>query len=151
MEIEQTLSSSVVPEVNTGEHLNGDDTQNTLQNGDHETDQSQNGLDANEGNDDETNIINLDIPNINIDDDQAKKKLKKLIIDLDDGKADSGFKDLRNISKFAKAAEMMGTRKGNIFYIIFIVSSGQSKFLSLPTEAFSKLCLNVYKTIKIII
>ena len=99
MEIEQTLSSSVVPEVNTGEHLNGDDTQNTLQNGDHETDQSQNGLDANEGNDDETNIINLDIPNINIDDDQAKKKLKKLIIDLDDGKADSGFKDLRNISK----------------------------------------------------
>ena len=147
MEIEGTLSDS----VNNGKLLNGDDTQNTLQNGDHETDQRQNGLDANAENDDDIKLIKLDIPNLNGDDDEAKKKLKKLIIDLDDGKADSGFKDLRNISKFAKAAEMMGTRKGNIFYLIFIVSSGQSKFLSLPTEAFSKLCLNVYKTIKVLI
>ena len=115
MAIEQTLANSDIHGVNNGELLNGDNSQNALQNGDHETEHHQNGLDSNEENDYERKMINLDIPNPNLDDDEAKKKKSKLIIDLDDGKADSGFKDLRNIGKFAKAAEMMGTRKGNIF------------------------------------
>ena len=111
MAIEQTLANG----INNGELLNGDKSQNALQNGDHETEHHQNGFDSNEESDYDRKMINLDILNPNLDDDEAKKKLSKLIIDLDDGKADSGFKDLRNIGKFAKAAEMMGTRKGNIF------------------------------------
>ena len=62
------------------------------------------------------------------------------MIDLGDDRAESGCKDLRNIRKFSKAAEMMGweinagKRKGNIFFVIIIITSGQSVFLSLSSQ-----------------
>ena len=91
----------------------------------------------------ETTTKQLDIPYpSNSDEDEAKRKLPKLKIDCDDDLANSGFKDLRNAGKFWKAAQMMGTRKGNIFYLMRIVSSGHSiVILSRPTEALKNLCL----------
>ena len=86
------------------------------------------------------NLNDLDTSNITSEDDEANKKRPKPVIDLGDDRAESGCKDLRNIRKFSKAAEMMGweikagKRKKNVFILVIIVTSGQSVFISLSSQ-----------------
>ena len=86
------------------------------------------------------NLIGSDISNTTSEDDAANKKRQKSVIDLGDDRAESGCKDLRNIRKFSKAAEMMGweikagKRKKNVFFLVIIVTPGQSVFFSLSSQ-----------------
>ena len=88
----------------------------------------------------ERNLNGLDLSNSTSNDDLVIKKPSKPVIDLGENRAESGCKDLRNIRKFSKAAEMMGweikagKRKENVFVLIFIATSGQSVFLSLSSQ-----------------
>ena len=123
MESEQTLP--IVPEGIGEEVLTGTlDHEKTLcdlsKNGDHEDSCKEN---TNEDHEGET-LKGLDIPNVLHEEDESNKKRSKLKIDIDDSKANAGFQDLRNIRKFSKAAQMMGTRKGNIYFLMRIFSSG---------------------------
>ena len=111
--------------------LNNDDGQeNAHMNGDEDDEKDLNGQ----------NMNGLDDSNSTSDDELANKRKSTPAIDLGDQRAESGCKDLRNIRKFSKAAEMMGweikagKRKENVFVLIFIVTSGQSVFLSLSSQ-----------------
>ena len=127
MESGQTLP--IVPE-GIGEEVLTDtlDHEKTLcdlsKNGDHEDPCKENTNEDHEGENQQVTLNGLDIPNGLREEDESNKKRSKLKIDIDDSKADKGFQDLRNIRKFSKAAQMMGTRKGNIYFLMRIFSSG---------------------------
>ena len=117
-----------------------DDLQNGQKNGDDNDNENLNGKNMGEEGLNGQLMNGLDTSNSTSDNDGTKKKLPKAVIDLGDDRAESGCKDLRNIRKFSKAAEMMGweinagKRKGNIFFLIIIITSGQSVFPSLSSQ-----------------
>ena len=65
----------------------------------------------------------LSLPDSEPEENEAKPKLQKLKMDYDETRVDAGFQDLRNAGKFWRAAQMMGTRKGNVYYLMCVVSS----------------------------
>ena len=143
---------------------NNKGSENDLQNGQHnEDDQGNEHLNGEnlggEGLNGE-NMNGLNTSNSTSDDDGTNIKLPKAVIDLEAVRSESGCKDLRNIRKFSKAAEMMGweinagKRKGNIYFLVTIITPGQSVFLSLSSQRQNRetnLCKKLFnKTTKIV-
>ena len=52
------------------------------------------------------------------EEDETKRKLKKLKIQYDEAYEAKGFQDIRNAGKFWRAAQLMGTRKGTVYYLM---------------------------------
>ena len=57
------------------------------------------------------------------EEDESKSKLKKLKIEYDEAYEAKGFQDIRNAGKFWRAAQLMGTRKGTVYYLMCTGSS----------------------------
>ena len=137
-----------------------DDLQNGLNNDDGQENENMNGDKDDEEDINGQNMNGFDDSHSTSDDDLTNKRNSHPAIDLGDQRAESGCKDLRNIRKFSKAAEMMGweinagKRKKNIFVLIFIVTSGQSVFLSLSSQRHNRertyVKQQVNKTIKFV-